>query len=280
MGAPCTCGGSNGPVSTSQDTTVGGNLGWAVNLRLGDPCKRKDGNLAKLWSFLGPKKKKKRREARRKDGRSDGHFWSTITAKNSDKSAKRAASAWRKMQQAPFVLQNEGEPRKIRCGKLPSDAGGWENARQNAVWKGWVHPLSSCVSLEEGNNYVSLPPTPALGPSRPAPLPEDSERHPIALPHRAAASGLTVALRTTAVVPPPPPRAKRPPPGTGRGGPAGVEGAARLAGGEPSAARSLGAYWLRQVEATPPPSFPLVACVRRAPPCPPPLRGHLSLWGK
>lgn len=96
-------------------------------------------------------------------------------------------------------------------GKLPSDAGGWENARQNAVWKGWAHPLSSCVSLEEGNNYMSLPPTPALGPSRPAPLPEDSKWHPTVLPHPAAAPGLTAALRTTVLVPPPIPRAPKDP---------------------------------------------------------------------
>lgn len=108
----------------------------------------------------------------------------TTAAKNSDKSVKRAASAWRNRQQTPFVLQNDGEPRKSAAarGKLLSDTGGWEYARQNAVWKGWVHPLSSCVSLEEGNNFVSLPPTPALGPSWPAPLPEDSERHPPSLP--------------------------------------------------------------------------------------------------
>lgn len=100
---------------------------------------------------------------------------------------------------------------------------------------------------------------------------------PQAFLHRAAASGLTVALRTTAVATPPNPARQKTP---ARHGPwwSGGGGRRRTIGRRRAKRGSLaGAYWLRQARATPPPSFPLVARVRRAPPCPPPLRGHLSL---
>lgn len=100
---------------------------------------------------------------------------------------------------------------------------------------------------------------------------------PQAFLRRAAASGLTVALRTTAVATPPNPARQKTP---ARHGPwwSGGGGRRRTIGRRRAKRGSLaGAYWLRQARATPPPSFPLVARVRRAPPCPPPLRGHLSL---
>lgn len=127
---------------------------------------------------------------------------------------------------------------------------------------------------EEGNGCVSLPPTPGpagagAGSERSAPCPPSPP--PLPAPPAPASPGHrhppTPSLLPAAV-------------GLQRRHRAGAEGAARLAGGEPSAAGLLGCRWPGRLVAPPRSFFPIGRLGTPGPALPPPLRGHLSLWRK